>query len=146
MQNVQAPAYYRFKLGDFEVTVVSDGPLALGAPQDNITPNKLMASVRVTNSTERWWADYSLRAQDEVTRISPLLSESPFLIAQDIYALDGLSVQRVAFGYNWRSGNDRLGLTFAIDNLTNRFYREQFQFAPARGRSFTFAVTVGGTR
>ena len=60
--------------------------------------------------------------------------------------LDGLSVQRVAFGYNWRSGNDRLGLTFAIDNLTNRFYREQFQFAPARGRSFTFAVTVGGTR
>jgi glyoxylase-like metal-dependent hydrolase (beta-lactamase superfamily II) len=36
MQNVQAPAYYRFKLGDFEVTVVSDGPLALGAPQDNI--------------------------------------------------------------------------------------------------------------
>jgi glyoxylase-like metal-dependent hydrolase (beta-lactamase superfamily II) len=36
MLNTQAPAFYRFKLGDFEVTVVSDGPLALGAPQDNI--------------------------------------------------------------------------------------------------------------
>ena len=37
-------------------------------------------------------------------------------------------------------------LTFAVDNLTNRFYREQFQFAPARGRSFTVAVNVGGSR
>ena len=129
-----------------EGTSPLSGESLAGAPQDNITPNKLMASLRVTNSTERWWADYSLRAQDEVTRISPLLSESPFLIAQDIYSLDGLAVQRVAVGYNWRTGNDRLGLTFAVDNLTNRFYREQFQFAPARGRSFTFAVTVGGTR
>lgn len=36
MQNTQAPAFYRVKLGAFEVTVVSDGTLALGAPQDNI--------------------------------------------------------------------------------------------------------------
>ena len=26
--NTQVPAYYRFKLGAFELTVVSDGPLA----------------------------------------------------------------------------------------------------------------------
>jgi hemoglobin/transferrin/lactoferrin receptor protein len=117
-----------------------------GEPQDNISPNKLMASLRVGDRGERWWADYSVRAQSEVARISPLLSASPFLIAQDVYSLQGFAVQRVAVGYNWRSGNDRLGLTFAVDNLTDRFYREQFQFAPARGRSFTFAVTVGGTR
>lgn len=30
----QAPAWYRFRLGDFEGTVVSDGPLALGPPAD----------------------------------------------------------------------------------------------------------------
>jgi len=28
--NVQMPAVYRFKLGEFECTVVSDGPLKLG--------------------------------------------------------------------------------------------------------------------
>ncbi len=117
-----------------------------GAPQDNITPNKLMASLRVSSRSERWWADYSLRAQSEVSRISPLLSESPFLIAQDLYSLDGFAIQRLAVGYNWRNGNDRLGVTFAIENLTNQYYREQFQFAPARGRSFTIAVTLGGTR
>ena len=117
-----------------------------GEPQDNITPHKLLASVRVGDRGERWWADYSLRAQPEVARVSPLLSESPFLIAQDVYSLQGFSVQRVAAGWNWRRGADRLGLVFAVDNLTNEFYREQFQFAPARGRSFTVAVTVGGAR
>src|SRR5258705_9732284 len=30
MANVQVPAAYRFKLGGFECTVVSDGPLKLG--------------------------------------------------------------------------------------------------------------------
>jgi hypothetical protein len=30
MANVQVPAVYRFKLGGFECTVVSDGPLRLG--------------------------------------------------------------------------------------------------------------------
>jgi glyoxylase-like metal-dependent hydrolase (beta-lactamase superfamily II) len=30
--NAQAPAFYRFKLGDFEATVISDGPLQLGPP------------------------------------------------------------------------------------------------------------------
>ena len=86
----------------------------------------------MTDRRERWWADHSLRTQDEVSRISPLLSESPFLIAQDIYSLQGFSVQRVAAGYNWRHGADRLGLVFAVDKLENRFYREHFQFAPAR--------------
>jgi outer membrane receptor protein involved in Fe transport len=122
------------------------GTSLAGAPQDNITPKKLLASLRVSNPSEEWWADYSLRAQGKISRISPLLSESPFLIAQDIYSLDGFAIQRVAVGYTWRKGNDRLGLTLSVDNLTNRFYREQFQFAPARGRSFTVAVTVGGTR
>ena len=36
MQNAQAPAFYRFKIGAFEATVISDGPLALGAPADGI--------------------------------------------------------------------------------------------------------------
>jgi glyoxylase-like metal-dependent hydrolase (beta-lactamase superfamily II) len=32
MANSQAPAYYRFKIGAFEATVVSDGPLGIGPP------------------------------------------------------------------------------------------------------------------
>jgi len=34
--NVQAPAFYRFRLGDFEATVISDGPLLLGPPSGDV--------------------------------------------------------------------------------------------------------------
>ena len=40
-------------------------------------------------------------------------------------------------------GRNRAGLVFAIENLTDKYYREQFQFAPSRGRSFTAGVNVG---
>ena len=36
MLNTQAPGFYRFKIGAIEATVVSDGPLDLGAPQPDI--------------------------------------------------------------------------------------------------------------
>ena len=36
MLNTQAPAFYRFKLGAFELTVVSDGPIALGEPNPEL--------------------------------------------------------------------------------------------------------------
>lgn len=36
MRNTQAPAFYRLKLGAFELTVVSDGPLALGPPSGDV--------------------------------------------------------------------------------------------------------------
>ena len=35
-QNAQAPAFYRFRLGDFEATVLSDGPLQLGPPSADV--------------------------------------------------------------------------------------------------------------
>jgi hypothetical protein len=52
----------------------------------------------------------------------------------------------VAAGYDWRSGQQRLGLTVAVDNLTDRFYREHFQFAPARGRSVSVLLHVRGRK
>jgi glyoxylase-like metal-dependent hydrolase (beta-lactamase superfamily II) len=36
MLNAPAPAFYRFKLGAFEATVVSDGPLHMGPPNANV--------------------------------------------------------------------------------------------------------------
>ena len=36
LRGTPAPAYYRFRLGNFEATIVSDGPLALGEPRAGI--------------------------------------------------------------------------------------------------------------
>jgi outer membrane receptor protein involved in Fe transport len=117
-----------------------------GAPQDNITPVKVAAGLRVAGRRERWWAAWSVRTETDVTRISPLLTDSPFLIAQDLLGLSGFTIQRLALGWDSKRANDRVGVTLSIDNLTDTFYREQFQFAPARGRSVSLAVHVRGIR
>jgi outer membrane receptor protein involved in Fe transport len=120
-----------------------DRSLLDGTPADNITPAKVLAGVRFTESSGRWWVEYGLRTQAEVTRVTPTLLSSPFKVAQDLLSLDGFTVQRLGWGVSMARGSDRLGLTFAVENLADAFYREQFQFAPSRGRTFTVGVSVG---
>lgn len=114
-----------------------------GTPFDNITPAKLIVNARFTTSSGRFWAEYGVRSQTEVTRVAETLLNSPFLIAQDLLSLDGFTIQRAGFGINLGRGRDRASLVFAVENLTDAYYREQFQFAPARGRSFTIGLNVG---
>ena len=114
-----------------------------GTPYDNITPFKFVGTARYTQSSGRFWAEYGIRAQRDVTRVATTLLDSPFLIAQDLLSLQGFGVQRLGWGVSLGRDRNRLGLTFAIENLTDKFYREQFQFAPARGRSFTVGLNVG---
>ncbi|MCC6990745.1 MAG: TonB-dependent receptor [Acidobacteria bacterium] len=113
------------------------------SPADNITPVKVVAAARFTESSGRVWLEYGVRTQPKVSRVATTLLDSPFLIAQDLLSLDGFTVQRVAWGVNLTRGRDRVGLTFAIENLTNNYYREHFQVAPARGRSFTVGLNLG---
>src|SRR6185295_10476182 len=87
------------------------GASLAGTPQDNISPWKLLTGVRVGDARDRWWGTYGVRAQGKVTRVSPLLSASPFLIAQDLLGLDGFTVHRLAGGYTWRTGSQQLGLS-----------------------------------
>jgi outer membrane receptor protein involved in Fe transport len=120
-----------------------DNSSLAGTPFDNITPSKVIANARFTQARGRWWVEYGVRAQGEVTRVAETLLDSPFLIAQDLLSLDGFAIQRLGWGVNLVRGRDRIGLTFAIENLADRYYREHFQFAPARGRSFTVGLNVG---
>ncbi len=112
-------------------------------PFDNITPSKVILNARFTQSSGRWWMEYGVRSQTEVKRVAERLLDSPFPIAQDLLSLDGFTVQRAALGINLARGRDRVGLVFAVENLGDTYYREHFQFAPARGRSFTVGLNVG---
>ena len=114
-----------------------------GAPADNITPIKLVAALRFTEPRGRWWGEYGVRMQTDVTRVTPTLLQSPFRIAQDLLSLDGFTIHRLGGGVRLTRDPGRLDLTFAVENLTDRFYREQFQFAPSRGRSFTVGISTG---
>ncbi len=120
-----------------------DGSSLADTSADNITPSKVTGNIRYTQSGARWWAEYGIRVQGDVERVAVTLLDSPFLIPQDLLSLDGFVVQRVGAGVRIGSGLSRASITFAIENLTNRYYREHFQFAPARGRSFTVGLRVG---
>lgn len=109
-------------------------------PADNISPLKGVAGVRLQSKSGRWWSEYNIRAQAHVERVSPLLSDSPFLIAQDLLGLRGFGVQNLRGGYNFQRETGRVAITLGLENFTNEFYREQFQFAPSRGRSFTVGL------
>ena len=112
-------------------------------PFDNITPARIILNARFTQSSGRWWVEYGVRSQTDVKRVARTLLDSPFLIAQDLLSLDGFTVQRAGLGINLARGRDRVGLVFAVENLGDTYYREHFQFAPARGRSFTVGLNVG---
>ena len=120
-----------------------DGSSLDGAPADNITPVKALASARLTAHNGRWWVEYGVRTQTKVNRVTPTLLSSPFAIAQDLLSLDGFTVQRLGWGVNFAGRRERLGLTFAVENLANTYYREHFQFAPSRGRTFSVGVSAG---
>jgi outer membrane receptor protein involved in Fe transport len=111
-------------------------------PADNITPLKAVAGLRWSSPGGRFWGEYNVRAQSKVERVSPLLSESPFLIAQDFFSLGGFAVQNLRGGYNFQRENSRVALTFGLENSGNKFYREHFQFAPSRGRSLTVGLLL----
>jgi len=120
-----------------------DGGALDGEPADNITPVKILAALRFTERRGRWWAEYGIRTQTDVTRVTPTLLTSPFRIAQDLLSLDGFTVQRLGWGVALARSREQLSLNFAIENLANKYYREHFQFAPSRGRSFTIGVNAG---
>lgn len=114
----------------------------IDVPADNITPLKAVAGLRWISPGGRFWGEYNVRAQAKVERVSPLLSESPFLIAQDFFSLGGFAVQNLRGGYNFQRENSRVALTFGLENSGNKFYREHFQFAPSRGRSLTVGLLL----
>jgi hypothetical protein len=120
-----------------------DGSSLTGTPADNITPAKALLNARFTSGSGKWWAEYGVRAQAEVQRVAETLLDSPFVTPQDLLSLDGFAIQRIGWGVNLTRARNRVGLVFAIENLTDRFYREQFQFAPARGRSLTAGLNIG---
>ena len=114
-------------------------------PADNISPSKVMPGLRFADVRDRYWVEYSARWQDNVSRVAPTLLDSPYLIAQDLLSLEGFTLHRLAWGVNvGQAQTNRLGLVFAVENLTDVFYREQFQFAPSRGRTFTVALHLRG--
>jgi outer membrane receptor protein involved in Fe transport len=115
-----------------------------GTPADNITPSKIMAAARFTEPAGRWWVEYGDPGTGRGDARRPHAAR--FAVPDrpgPAVARRLRRAARSAGASTCRANRERLGLTFAVENLTNKYYREHFQFAPARGRSFTVGLNVG---
>ena len=115
----------------------SDVPLA------GITPFRGLFGSRFSSRDGRWSGEYEVRYQAAVHRADPIELSSPIITQYGSFAsLGSLARHSVRAAYNYRNEDYRISLGFGVENLTNRMYFEQFQTAPAPGRSFVFGVTT----
>jgi outer membrane receptor protein involved in Fe transport len=112
-------------------------------PLANITPFRIIAGAQYLDLKGRIFAEYNWRHQNRVTRADPLGFIGTALINYGTFAsLNSIDKHSIKGGYIWRNDRYKFTMTAGIDNIANKFYFEQFNTAPAPGRSFVFGFTT----
>lgn len=127
----------------------TDSPIELSGSRDdfplgNITPFRMIGGARYSDLAGRFFAEYSFRTQKRVTRVDPNSLTGTTLVNYGTFAsLDGFTKHDLRAGYTIRNGERyRISLNAGIQNFTDKLFFEQFQNAPAPGRSFIFGFTT----
>jgi outer membrane receptor protein involved in Fe transport len=126
----------------------SDTPVRLSgsesdAPLTAITPFRGTFGLRYLSARGKWFGEYEMRYQGRVERADPLdLSTTISTQYGTLASLESFGRQALRAGYTYQGERQRVLFTLGVENLTNRFHFENFQTAPAPGRSIIFGVTL----
>ena len=113
------------------------------APLSAVAPFGGTWGARYGDGEGAWSAEYEVHYQARTTRVDPVDLATAIATQYGTFAsLSPFTKQAVRGVYNYRRPRYRLALSLGVDNLTNRFYFEPFQTAPAPGRSFVFGLTL----
>jgi hemoglobin/transferrin/lactoferrin receptor protein len=116
---------------------------ASDSPLSSITPLRTIDGIRFDSSKRRWFGEYEVRYQARVERADPLdLSAAISTQYGTLASLNSFASHSLRGGYTFSRENYRMSFTLGIENLTNRLYFEQFQTAPAPGRSVVLGTTL----
>ena len=110
--------------------------LTISEPLNAITPFKTVANLRYQDAANRFYGEFQTRIVGKQDKIS-----NAFSITNN-GAEPGFATSDVRGGYNWRRENFRFSVNAGVTNVFNRYYSEQFNIAPARGRSLTIGTTL----
>lgn len=105
-------------------------------PLNTITPLKTVLNLRWQNLLSNYYVDFTTRIVNKQKRLS-----DSFFVGNG-GAEPGFATSDIRGGYTYKKERYRMSFNVGITNLFDRFYREQFSFAPARGRSFVFGTTL----
>lgn len=110
-------------------------------PLNFISPFRTNVGFRWQNFGKAYFFDYYARIVARQTRLS-----DSFLLPVNQGGNGGpepgFVTHNINGGYYFRREKFTLSFTAGVSNLLNKAYSEQFVFAPARGRSFTFGTGI----
>jgi hemoglobin/transferrin/lactoferrin receptor protein len=104
-------------------------------PLDTISPLRTVLNLRWQNLRKNYFTEWTTRIVNTQERLSRSFFES------NLGAEPGFAVSDIRGGYTYKRDRYRWSFNVGVTNLFDRFYREQFVFAPARGRSFVLGTT-----
>lgn len=140
IQGFEAELEIPFRIGNGfltpsgNVSYLRGDDLEAGQPLNITPPVKTVLNLRWQDLGSNYYGEFQTRIVNRQDRLS-----NAFLGANG--AESGFVVSDIRGGYNFRRESYRLSFNVGITNLFNRFYNEQFVFAPARGRSFVLGTT-----
>jgi outer membrane receptor protein involved in Fe transport len=106
-------------------------------PLDFISPFRTNAGFRWQNFGKSYYFDYNARIVGKQNRLS-----AANLIPINDGPEPGFVTHNIGGGYYFRHERFDFNVNAGVSNLFDRYYSEQFTFAPARGRSFTIGTTI----
>lgn len=115
---------------NLDATTPADRPL------DFISPLRSNAGFRWQNFGKSYYFDYNASIVMKQNRLS-----QGYLIPVNDGPEPGYVTHNISGGYFHRMERFNFSINAGVSNLLNRYYSEQFTFAPARGRSFTIGTT-----
>jgi TonB-dependent heme/hemoglobin receptor len=142
IQGVEADFEYPIKIGlgfltpNGNISYLRGDNLETNQPLNTITPLKTVAGIRWQNLLNNYYLDWTTRIVNKQERLS-----TSFL-ASNGGPEPGFATSDIRGGFNFKREDYRLSFNLGVTNLFNRFYNEQFVFAPARGRSLVFGTTI----
>ncbi|HWP43380.1 MAG TPA: TonB-dependent receptor, partial [Blastocatellia bacterium] len=132
--SLELPHHFLMPFGN--ITYLRGDDLEGDVPLDFITPLKTVIGLRLQDVRDRYWAEYSARIVNKQERLSP-----EFLIVNG-GPEPGFVTHDLRGGVSFRREHHTLSFTLAVENIADRFYNEQFVFAPARGRSAVVGMSI----
>lgn len=142
LQGFEADLEVPFRIGDYgfltpngNISYLRGDNLESGEPFNITPPLKTVLNLRWNDLRGRYYGEFQTRIVNKQERIS-----ASFL-ASNLGSEPGFAVSDIRGGYNFRRERYRLSVNAGVTNLFDRFYNEQFVFAPARGRSFVLGTT-----
>lgn len=142
IQGVEGEFEYPIKIGlgfltpNGNISYLRGDNLDSNTPLNTITPLKTVVNLRWQNLVNNYYLDWTTRIVNKQERLS-----ASFLTSNG-GAEPGFSVSDIRGGFNFKREDYRLSFNLGVTNIFNRFYNEQFVFAPTRGRSFVFGTTI----